>query len=295
MTQSNPPQSPLVRGGVRQPTLLETALGRRVGTGSAHLVLYGNRMMCAIDSFHIRRPHTTCLTLAIAGAALMLCGCSGISIAPRCPDEMRVGATGTVDGNVVNPGEIATYRWEVSPPTAGVFTDPDSPITSFQAQREGEAIIRLIASDGVFQVISECVTQITGTIDVAVALTVSEQTVTEGDTVTISCASVGESQTDNILIEQLQGTTVELTPISGESFTFVATEQGQLQFQCVGSVSGGIVSEPSVIEITVSAAPPDNVNDNVNDNVSVNDNTNDNTADDNTNDNTGGGRPPTRP
>ncbi|MEK7732329.1 MAG: hypothetical protein AAB363_10785, partial [Planctomycetota bacterium] len=66
--------------------------------------------------------------------------------------------------NEVNPGEIAKYLWEVVPPQVGRVTDPTKPSTMFEATGEGEAIIRLTAGDGLYQVISQCQIRVAGTL-----------------------------------------------------------------------------------------------------------------------------------
>mgnify|MGYP001559650118 CR=1 FL=1 len=102
-----------------------------------------------------------CLTLV---GAFALTGCTGISIAPSCPNELQVGESAPVLANEINPGEIATYFWEVIPPQLGQVTDPTKPSTMFKATSEGEAVIRLTASDGLYQVISQCQTRVAGTL-----------------------------------------------------------------------------------------------------------------------------------
>ena len=97
-------------------------------------------------------------------AAFGIAGCiSGISIAPSCPNELQVNESAPVLANEINPGAIAKYFWEVIPPQVGRVIDPTKPSTMFEATSEGEAVIRLTASDGLFQVISQCQTRVAGT------------------------------------------------------------------------------------------------------------------------------------
>src|SRR3990172_7314679 len=64
-----------------------------------------------------------------------------------------------------NRGAIAKYLWEVIPPQVGRVADPTKPSTMFEATGEGEAVIRLTASDGLYQVISQCQTRVAGTVE----------------------------------------------------------------------------------------------------------------------------------
>jgi hypothetical protein len=89
-------------------------------------------------------------------------GCTGISVAPSCPNELRVGESAPLLANEINPGAIAKYLWEVVPPQVGQVTDPTKPSTTFKAVSEGDAVIRLTASDGLYQVISQCQTRVAG-------------------------------------------------------------------------------------------------------------------------------------
>jgi len=102
-------------------------------------------------------PALTILVLMGAG------GCTGISVAPSCPNELAVGASAPLLANELNPGAIAEYVWEVIPPQLGKVTDPTKPSTMFEATSEGDAVIRLTASDGLYQVISQCQIRVAGT------------------------------------------------------------------------------------------------------------------------------------
>lgn len=102
-----------------------------------------------------------CLTVV----TVALGGCDSISIQPSCPKELAVGESGAVAANELNPGAIPSYHWQVFPPDAGTFVQDDQPSTEFEALKEGEVVIRLTASDGLYQLVSSCTTRIQGQID----------------------------------------------------------------------------------------------------------------------------------
>ena len=102
---------------------------------------------------------------SVIAVALALGGCDSISIEPSCPVQLAVGESGTVSANELNPGGIPSYLWQVFPPDSGTFADPRQPITEFEALKEGEVVIRLTASDGLYQVISACTTRIEGQVN----------------------------------------------------------------------------------------------------------------------------------
>lgn len=108
-----------------------------------------------------RLPHHHPILALFALPALG--GCTGISVAPSCPNELAVGASAPLLANEFNPGAIAEYAWEVIPPQLGKVTDPTKPSTMFEATSEGDAVIRLTASDGLYQVISQCQIRVAGT------------------------------------------------------------------------------------------------------------------------------------
>ena len=106
-----------------------------------------------------------CPAFSLTVVAIALGGCDSISIQPSCPVELAVGESGTVAANEQNPGAIPNYLWQVFPPDAGTFTDPQVPVTEFTALKEGEVVIRLTAGDGIYQVVSACTTHIEGQIN----------------------------------------------------------------------------------------------------------------------------------
>lgn len=212
-------------------------------------------------------------------------GCTAISIAPTCPEELRVGESGTVHANEKDAGAIPTYRWEVFPSDAGVFEDSTATETAFEARKEVDVVIRLTASDGLYQVISQCSTRIRGAIAVAVALEASPNPALVGETVTLTCSSIGEGDAVAPAIEQVEGDDVELTDVSDGVAEFTPTQIGDRTFRCVGESADGEQSEPAFVTVVVTSVPDGNENDNDNGTENENDN-------DNTNDNGNGGRPP---
>lgn len=99
--------------------------------------------------------------------ALLPCclSCTAISIAPSCPNELRVGESAPLLAHELTPGAIATYSWIVDPPFVGQVVDPSSPSTRFRAIAEGNARIELTANDGLYQVTSFCTTRVAGFAD----------------------------------------------------------------------------------------------------------------------------------
>ena len=235
--------------------------------------------------------------------ALWVCifsGCTAISIAPTCPNELLVGESGPVRANEENPGGIATYLWEVFPANAGSFADSTTATTTFTASAAGETVVRLTASDGLFQVISECSIRIEGTLGVAVTFSADPNAATVGVEVVLPCPSAGTADAATLAIAQVDGGDVTLTSTQEGVATFTPTQIGDLIFQCVAESAGGAQSEPVLVTVGVSLAQDGNTNDNSNVNDNAGDNGNDNTSD-NANDNAGdnandnGGDRPSRP
>jgi len=203
-------------------------------------------------------------------------GCTTISIEPSCPDELEVGQLGTVMANEQNPGEIPTYLWEAFPADAGTFDDPTAPKTGFLAQKEGEVVIRLTASDGLYQMIAECRTTVVPSADVAVSLQVDPDPAVLGESAILFCSSVGETEAVTRTLEQVDGPTVTLSPLAEGVATFTPEEVGELTFSCVGATEEDRQSEASVVTVSVIVSPDGNGNDNTNDNDNGADNENDN-------------------
>ncbi len=189
-------------------------------------------------------------------------GCSGISIAPSCPAELEVGQSGAVWANEEDPGSVPTYLWEALPSDAGTFADPAAPVTSFQASQEGEVTIRLTATDGLFQAVSQCRTLVIAGAIAAVSLAVEPDPVVVEGMGILSCTSVGEAEAVTFALEQLDGTAVTLGQLAEGVAMFTAPEVGELTFRCLGTTEDGRVSEPS--DLTVSVIEPPDTNDDEN-------------------------------
>lgn len=204
----------------------------------------------------LRRSAGWPLVLGLAGV-LALGGCSPISIAPVCPNSLRAGESGPVVANVQNPKAIASYQWEVLPPEAGSFDDPSAPNTRFTPSIEGDVVLRLTASDGLFQVISQCVTSVSGAVGASVGLRAEPAAAVVGDVVTLTCSSTGTFDVAVFAITQTQGADVVLTQESPSVATFIASAIGDLTFGCVGETGGGVQTDPDTVTVTVSEVPPD--------------------------------------
>ena len=213
------------------------------------------------------------------------CGDS-ISIAPSCPNSLNVGETGQVFAQVINPGSIPTYYWEAIPASAGVFTNPAIADTTFQALEEGMVTIRLTATDGLFAVISECQINVSGILGLAVSLEADPVLIVVGETVTLTCESVGETVARELSISQSEGPIVELVNVEPGVVRFEPQSADEYVFRCVGAGRDAQLSPPALATVTVflDDPPPSDGNENVNDNPDENENTNDNVPD-NTNDN----------
>lgn len=102
------------------------------------------------------------LCRVLGGALAITGGCTGISIAPSCPNELQVNESAPLLANEINPGAVAQYSWTVDPPNIGRVLNPTAPSTMFQARAEGQARVQLTASDGLYQVVSYCVVRVSG-------------------------------------------------------------------------------------------------------------------------------------
>jgi len=193
--------------------------------------------------------------MAIAQAVFLGAGCFKISVAPTCPADLAVGDTGTVAANPTTPGAIATYRWEVSPTTAGSFDDTTTPTTMFTALAAGTATITVFASDGLFQDVRACRTTIGGTTPAAlsVSLVVSPVSPTTTDTLTLTCTVASGAEADTLTIDQVNGPVVSLTVVSMGVSTVTLADAAVYTFRCVGALAGGATSDPATITVTVAA------------------------------------------
>lgn len=104
------------------------------------------------------------ISTVILGAVLVLAqGCyQPISIQPSCPAELKVGQIGRLLSGAKNAGEVATFLWEVEPDDLARISNPGIADPLVLAQKPGTAVFTLTASDGLFQVISQCETEIKG-------------------------------------------------------------------------------------------------------------------------------------
>ncbi len=178
-----------------------------------------------------------------------------IAIQPSCPAEMEVGQSGIVLSAVENPGSAARYRWEAIPSSAGVFANANAADTTFTARAPGTAFLRLTASDGLFQVISECETTIVASEDVVVAFEAEPDEVDSGDTVTLTCSDIGTPEVVEFVITQTEGETVELDEQDFGEFEFTAPDGDDvLEFECVGSDADGNESRVARVSVTVNGA-----------------------------------------
>lgn len=217
-------------------------------------------------------------SLGVLLVAFVVGGCTSITVDPECPSTLRVGDLGMVLANEMNPGAIARYRWEVMPADAGEFTDPTDPDTMFQALREVDAMLRLTASDGLYQVIADCTVLIRGVAEVAVTLRADPVDPEVDEVVTLTCGSVGESEATARIITFEDGPEIVM-PVPGSLGVarFEPGRPGEYTFRCVGRNEAGTESQPVEISILVSRASDNgNGNANDNDNGTANDNENGN-------------------
>ena len=167
-----------------------------------------------------------------------------------------MGEPGAVDANQRRPGEIATYRWEVSPSQAGTFADPTLPSTTFTASAAGDIVIRIIAGDGLYVAVGECRTRVEPPAPLVV-LTADPVEAVVGDDVFLTCVEVGAISVASFEIEQSDGDVVGLVILSAGEAAFTANAAGDLTFTCVGVGADGGRSEPDAVAVVVTEAPDD--------------------------------------
>lgn len=206
----------------------------------------------------------------------ILLGCDGISIAPSCPNALRVGETGQLFAEVVNPGSIPMYLWEAIPSEAGVFDNPQAADTIFQALQEGVVTIRLTASDGLFQVISECLINVSGVVGLAVSLDADPVSTAVGEAVTLTCTSVGSTAARELSITQTEGPIVDFVEVEPGVVRFEPERADEYVFRCVGAGRGEQLSTPAFVTVIVFLEEPPPSNGNANENENGNDNGNEN-------------------
>ncbi|MBI1825352.1 MAG: hypothetical protein HY287_13650 [Planctomycetes bacterium] len=182
-----------------------------------------------------------------------LAGCSGISIAPSCPDTLTVGGSAPVVSNVINPGAVPKYAWTVDPPGAGTFTDPTKADTTFAASAEGNATVTLTASDGLFQVKSWCHIQISATPagGLTVQLTSLPSRPTAGSVITLACTTTSATPAQSFDITQTSGAALTITNTGSGVATVTPAAAGDYGFRCIGTASDGSTSDPATLTITV--------------------------------------------
>lgn len=234
----------------------------------------------------MRRSTAWLLSLAIPLTGL-IASCTAISVEPSCPATMQVGEIGELRANEQNPGGIPRYLWELFPSDRGSLGRATSADTTIQARKEGEIVARLTASDGLFQVVSECRIQVEGFVGVAVSLSADPEVATIGDPVTLTCESIGADDATTLAVVQTEGGIVELVEISEGVVRFEPDRIGDLEFRCVGETDGGVQSAPALLTVNVRATSNGNANQNANGNGNDNSNanTNDNTANTSSNEN----------
>lgn len=218
--------------------------------------------------------HRCCRGIGLRAAAaglLALCGCTSISIQPSCPAELQVGESGGVRANELNAGEIPIYKWEVFPSDAGTFENRAAANTNFQALKEGTADIRLTAGDGLYEVRASCQTIIRGAAAVAVSMAAAPPSPTVGQTVTLTCQSVGQTAATLFTIRQVEGPSIRLTEAAPGVVTLVPAIPGTPRFECVGETADGQTSAPNFLTLTVITGGG-NTNGNQNGNQNTNDN-----------------------
>lgn len=196
-----------------------------------------------------RSRATSLLTALVCCVTPAVPACTGISIAPTCPNELEVGESATVTGNVQDPGQVPTYEWTVDPANLGSFNPANAPVTTFTAARAGDAILQLTATDGVYLVQSECTTHITAA-PIVVTLRASPTAPVTGDAVVLICES--DATVDTFTIRQTSGPTVTLANLQPGRVRFDAVQRGDYGFECVGATLEGEESDPVSLTVTVS-------------------------------------------
>jgi hypothetical protein len=180
-------------------------------------------------------------------------GCFKISIKPTCPAEMNVGDTGDLVANEVDPGAIPTYLWEAFPPTAVQIADPAVPTTTFEAVANGEVTFRLTASDGLFQVVDTCRTQIaTAPVTVTVTLVAAPQRLAQGESTLLTCTSTGATPAVSYVVDQLDGPLAELTTVAPGVAVGILNVAGDAVFRCIGTDADDNPSAPALVTVTVT-------------------------------------------
>jgi K319L-like, PKD domain len=175
---------------------------------------------------------------------------------------VALGALVTLDGSgsTDSDGQPLTYQWSLlSKPanSAAVLSQPTSANPYFIADLAGNYVVQLIVNDGYLN--SSPATVTISTINsVPVANAGSNQTVTAGDTVSLSGAASSDADGDPLtyrwsILSQPAGGNAALSDPTVVNPTFVANIAGDYIVQFI--VNDGKVDSPPVT-VTVTAVPP---------------------------------------
>lgn len=198
------------------------------------------------------RRQLSCNILGISVSALLaLGGCTRITHTPQCPEQAGIGETVEIGAAVTNPGAVPRYFWEVMPRAGGTLADARSRFTTFTPSAGGQITLQLSAADGLFMYINQCVIEVID-VNVEVSLMVNPDEAAIGNSVRMTCSSVGDEPAVGFTITQTAGETVELVPILPGIVAFDAETAGTFTFECVGESSSGVASQPAVGTVTVS-------------------------------------------
>ena len=183
--------------------------------------------------------------------------CTGISIAPSCPNELEVDESGVIAANVINPGAVAWYEWQAIPADAGSFDDRTQPITRFTASKTGEVTIQLTAGDGLYLVQSACKISVVGAqspggLGIVVSLSANPPQPETGGVVTVTCRSIGDIPAVSFDIQRVAGLEFEFDRFSPNSIRFVPTETGSVTFQCFGQATDGTEGNPATLMLNIT-------------------------------------------
>ena len=204
--------------------------------------------------------------VSAAIGAVILSGCTGISVEPSCPTEMVVGESGTLEANEKNEGAIPKYLWEAIPAEAGTIAEADQPTTTFVADATGKVTFRLTARDGLFQAISECSTEVIMFTNIAVTLEAGPAEPAAGDTVTLTCETGRVIANGTRTIEQVDGEPVELDVVAEGVATFTPSGGEDVSFRCIAASGDGEQAESSLLAIAVPPSTNDQDDDDTDDN-----------------------------
>lgn len=193
--------------------------------------------------------------MMMVGFLSALTGCNPPGVALSCPETLRVGEAGFVDGGAFMVSRFPRYQWTVEPTTAGRFADTTAGSTEFIPSEEGIATVTFQVSDQFWITVDSCDIEVAGQLPAAVDLSAMPSSVTTGGMVTLTCESIGAEDIASFDIMQTSGETVELTPDDANPgvFAFDAPDvAGSLRFECTGTTAGGETSPISSTSVTVT-------------------------------------------